>query len=46
MLFTGKDDEIFDMGGVGEEVEGFDFFDLIFVQQNFYITGLSGRVAR
>ncbi len=25
-----KDDEVFDMGGVGEEVEGFDFFDMVF----------------
>ena len=46
MLFTGKDDEIFDMGGVGDEVEGFDGGDFILIEEKGNVTSLSSGVAR
>ena len=46
MLFTGKDDEVFDMGSMGEEVEGFDGVNIILIKEEGDITGLSGGVAR
>lgn len=46
MLFTGKDDEIFDMGGVGEEIEGFDGGDFVLIEEQRNVAGLGGRVAR
>ena len=40
-LFTRKYDEVFDVRSVREEIEGFDVADLVVVQENFDIAGLS-----
>ena len=45
MLFTGEDDEIFDMWSVGEEVVGFDGVNIVFIKEEGNITGLGGGVA-
>ena len=46
MLFTGKDDEIFDMGGVGEEVKGFNGGDFILIEEKGNVASLGGGVTR
>ena len=45
-LFTRKNGKILDVGGVGEEVEGFDGDDFVFVEKEGDVAGLGGGVAR
>ena len=44
MLFAGEDGEVFNMGGVGEEVKSFDGFDMVVFEEEFDVTSLCGGV--
>lgn len=44
MLFAGEDGEVFNMGGVREEVKSFDGFDMVVFEEEFDVTSLSGWV--
>ena len=45
LLFTGEDDEIFDVGSAREEIVGLDGGDGVLIKEEFDVAGLGGRIA-